>query len=103
MFEATDCLIQVCAHLLSDFCNFFSVCRGGHACSRCAAAEAAVTEAAAAVEFREPSSVSSALRHNVYWNSVLWHDLSQRECVGASVTSACRLVRIVQKRNAHVS
>ena len=37
------------------------------------------------------------LCYHVKWNSVLCHDLSQRECVGTSVTSACRLVCTVQE------
>ena len=32
-----------------------------------------------------------------FWNSVLWHVLSQRECIGASVTVACGQVCSAQE------
>ena len=61
------------------------VCCGDHACSRL---EADLAEAAAIdVEFEIHSRRRlAALRYHVQWNAVLWYNLSQRACVGGSVT-----------------
>ena len=95
---STCCVISATQLLLKGD----QVCCGDHARSRFASADAVV--AAVVAEFREPSSGCThgrAYRRSAYHvvNGTLfwWHDLRQLECVGASMTSACRIVCTVQE------
>ena len=74
-----------------------TVCVHKSAGDGAAAAAAVLCLASETFERFHPRRRLTTLRYHVKWNSVLWHDLSQRECVGASVPSACRMVCTLQE------